>query len=376
MKIKPDRAAGSILALFLYLFCTAALHSQQAAPEVPDKFNLDIKTAARLRPLLFARSTAISSRYAIGRTVFENLATVVPAVKNRSFLWELRIVNSEPFNAFSSPDGTIYVDSSLAQLADSDAGLWAAILSHEIAHALRRDWARRYLYEKSLQGSGTLVLGDSSFASGAWLDTKSASGDLARFCRQLELDADSEGLMLMARAGYHPDFVLALQHLLSAKSHGAAAASLSAMHPRWEEREHQLEHAYVAAGREFDRLWPDRFASPGGNPPVVVFADHPTVKSIGTDQWEVRLPMRCQNLVGVVEVVLRKRPGWEPSNMDTVDSDDEARQLTGCTSYKTLITFTLTGHPRQSPSPLLTDVYVLNDRGAMLSRAEVPGLRP
>ncbi len=41
-------------------------------------------------------------------------------------------------------------------------------------------------------------------------DSEKASADMGRFGRQMELEADREGLMMMAHAGYHPDFVPAL----------------------------------------------------------------------------------------------------------------------------------------------------------------------
>ena len=53
--------------------------------------------------------------------------------------WELRIAK-DAGNVFSSPDGTIYVDEALAQALGSQSGLWAAVLSHEVAHVARRDW--------------------------------------------------------------------------------------------------------------------------------------------------------------------------------------------------------------------------------------------
>jgi predicted Zn-dependent protease len=42
------------------------------------------------------------------------------------------------------------------------------------------------------------------------------SGAIAekKLSRDLEHDADSQGMLLMARAGYHPDNVFAMHHLL------------------------------------------------------------------------------------------------------------------------------------------------------------------
>jgi hypothetical protein len=346
---------------------------------------LDMQTAARLRPQLLAQSVAASSRYETGRIAFLKLVAQVRPPKGLQLSWELRIANHDLFNAYSSPDGTIYVDRNLAQLAGSSAGLWAAILSHEIAHVVRRDWARRYLYEKSLKGSVSVALapGDPGLPSETWTDARKASEDLARFCRQLELDADLEGLMLMARAGYHPDFVPALHHLLHAVGAGPTTSSIYAMHPCWETRDRELDRAYSTASVQFERLWPDWYASPGGNPPVLVFAEEPTVRKTGSKAWEIQVPMRCQNLVGAVEVVLLTRPARDEvaaavaANVQQLPpSSQEVRQLTGCTSPTTTITLTFTdGSDKISTSGLPTDVYVLDAQGALLSRADVPRLR-
>ncbi len=199
--------ARAVFALLLcWLAILAAAQERPATLEVPDKFNLDMKTAARLRPDLLAQSTVAAGRYALGSRTFQKLVEQVDVSRNVNRSWELRIIGDGLLNAFSSPDGTIYVESGLADLAGQSAGLWAAILSHEIAHVVRRDWARRYLYEESLRsGSGGLiVLGDPGLPSAAWADSHKASEDLARFCRQLELDADLKSLVLMARADITP----------------------------------------------------------------------------------------------------------------------------------------------------------------------------
>jgi len=366
------------------LFWALSAFGQQILdrPQIPPNFNLDLETAARLRPHLMAQSIPNTGHYTTGRLVFERLLEQVPGASVSRFAWELRIVDDDQFNAYSSPDGTIYVETGLARLAGASPGRWAAILSHEIAHVVRRDWARRYLYQKSLEsgGAATIVLGDPGLPSASWIDSQKASENLGRFCRQMEVEADREGLMLMARAGYHPDFVPALHHLLHAQGSGETA-SLYAMHPCWEERDRELRRAYTAASIEFEHRWPERYASPGGNPPVVVFAEAPTVRKMGSKEWEIRIPMRCANLVGAVEVVLRansasrnvSRPERFP---DQPDSDFELRQLTGCTSPQTTITFTLADFSdRGKPGAHWTDVYVLDAGGAVLARTDAPKLR-
>src|SRR5437879_1928612 len=122
------------------------------------------------------------------------------------------------------------------------------------------------------RASVAIVLGDPGWPSDSWIAPQKASEHLGLFCRQLEIEADQEGFLLMASAGFHPDFVPALHHLLHAHGSGAAPASLYAMHPCWEERDRELNRAYTVASIEFEHRWPEWYSTPGGNPPVVVFA--------------------------------------------------------------------------------------------------------
>ena len=365
------------------LFWALSALAQQTldATRVPANFNLDLTTAARLRPQLMAQSMPATGSYSTGRLVFDRLIEQIPKPSTRKFAWDLRIVEDDQLNAYSSPDGTIYVETGLAQLAGPSTGLWAAILSHEIAHVMRRDWARRYLYQKSLENGSavTIVLGDPGLPSASWADSQTASEKLALFCRQLEVEADREGLMLMARAGYHPDFVPALHHLLHAQGSHPTATSLYAMHPCWEQRDRELSRAYAAAGIEFEHRWPEWYATPGGNPPVVIFAEPPTVRKISSKEWEIEIPMHCENLVGAVEVVLRATASENVARPERLTSQPgsefELRQLTGCTSLRTTITFTLAdSSDRSKPGPRWTDVYVFDPLGAVLVRTEVPKL--
>jgi peptidase M48-like protein len=366
--------------LLVGVFVLGTLSLVGQVPEVPSQFKLDMETAARLRPKLMAESVTASTRYATGKLVFDRLLQTLPPTSNK-FEWQLRIVENGQLNAYSSPDGGIYVESGLAKLAGQSSGLWAALLSHEIAHVVRRDWARRYVYEKYLErtGGATILLGDPGLPSDSWTDSEKASADFGRFCRQLEVQADRDGLMMMARAGYHPDFVPALHHLLHAEG-VAAKASMYAMHPCWEERDRELTKAYTEASIEFEHRWREWYASPGGNPPVVVFADDPVLKKTGAKEWEIRVPMRCENLVGAVEVVLRADPSRKESMRlarlpETLDQDHEIRQLTGCTSPTTTVVFTLSDlNTKKAQDVRWTDLYVIDAWGSVLTRTDLPKL--
>jgi hypothetical protein len=374
VRIESCTALMRAVVMWLSLLAPLPAFSQNlSSPDIPPQFKLDMEMAARLRPQLIAQTNPATGKYQTGDLVLARLVQQLPG----KFTWQVRIINNDQLNAYSSPDGSVYVESGLANLAGPSAGLWAAILSHEIAHIVRRDWARRYLYEKDLERrGGDIVLGDPGIPSATWDDSEKASADLGRFCRQMELDADREGLMLMAKAGYHPDFVPALHHLLHARGVNAST-SMYAMHPCWEQRDQELSRAYTQASIEFEHLWPEWYASPGGNPPVVVFADEPTVKKTGGKDWQVQIPMRCQNLAGAVEVVLRADPDHHEMKLpkqsfDFKTTGDEIRQLTGCTSPKTTVVFSATEIEKRGTR--WTDVYVLDAWGAVLARTDFPKL--
>ncbi len=332
---------------------------------IPPAFKADTVFAARVRSLLLPYTKPATGQFAVGEGVLQTLLRQVPP-QNAKFSWELRIAKGAG-NVFSSPDGTIYVDEDLAVFWGTRGGLWAAALSHEIAHTIQRDWARRYLFQKSLEESGAsqMMLDGRGAFSGSWVDPQGSSTELARFCQEMEFDADAEGLMLMTRAGFDPDFLPALHHLMAARSGQEGGNSLDPSHPGWGERDERLQKIYGAAGREYDRLWPDRYASPGGISPVVVYAGLPNAKRSVDGELEVVIPLRCQNLTGSVEVVLR----FTGPNSGLIE---EQRQVTGCTSSRTLISFLVPNPNLRKRSSVRAEVSVLDDSGSLLTRALAP----
>ena len=85
--------------------------------------------------------------------------------------------------------------------------------------------------------------------------------------------------------------------------------------------------------------------------------------------------MRGRNLAGTVEVVLREhRASRGAARLEVLPDEptasSEVHQLTGCTSKRTIITFTLTDNGDHQERNRWTDVYVLDSRGSVLARAD------
>ncbi len=362
-----NKAPRLILIVLLCIFRANLASAQQIlTPEtVPPSFNADARFAAQIRATLLPYTEPATGQYAVGKQVMETLLKQLPADRAK-FSWDLRIARGAG-NVFSSPDGTIIVDEEVAQLLGSRAGLWAAVLSHEISHVIRRDWARRYLFQKSLDeaGASQFSLGDAGGISGSWVDAQGASTRLDNFCQTMELEADAEGLTLMTRAGFDPDFVPALHHLLEGRLGQSDGKVFDSFHPSWGEREQRLQKLFVGAGKEYDRLWPERYASPGGNSPVVVYTGLPSAKRGAPGELEILIPLHCQNLVGSVEVVLRF------TGPDSA-SPAELRQFTGCTSNPTLVAFVLPSPEVHRHAHVQAEFSVLDGSGAILTRSLTP----
>jgi Zn-dependent protease with chaperone function len=366
-------SANSGLAIFFLFWALAASAQQPPSPgEVPENFRADAIFAAHVQALIVPATLPPTGRFAVAQQVLDRLTADLPPAAVR-FTWNVRIA-PHTGNVFSSPDGTIFVDQDLADALHEQPGLWAAALSHEVAHISRRDWARRYLYQKSLleDGANQLAIGDPT-SGGTWVDPASVKRLLDSFCQTQELEADVEGLLLMARAGFHPAFMPALYHILQSDPFQPGIGSDDATHPLWERRDALLRVHFPDARREFDRRWPAPFNSPGGNPPMVVYAGAVSTRRSESGELQLQVPLRCDFVYGGLDVVLHIT-----GSPYTPDAND-LHQDTGCTSDPTLITFnlppSLARSSHRTRDRIHASLSILDDRGVLLTTAPISPLR-
>jgi predicted Zn-dependent protease len=121
--------------------------------------------------------------------------------------WEINTLSTNDMNAYAMPGGKIMVYSGLVdRLQLTDAEL-AAVIGHEIAHALREHTRERVsrAYAQQLALTGVAVV------AGVGQGTLDLANSVASVTFQLphsreqESEADIIGLELMARAGYDPN---------------------------------------------------------------------------------------------------------------------------------------------------------------------------
>jgi hypothetical protein len=232
-----------------------------------------------------AANGASSALLVTGHEVFQTLVKS-PDVAGAGLPleWRFLLLNDKSVNAHSDSKGTVWVGGGLAELLGQDRGLWAAVLSHEIAHCLLRHSSRGLA---ALHLAFPYVFG--------------------KVLRDREHRADLTGMMLMARAGYHPDSLFVLHHLLRA-THGEepGAVAFFGSHPRWETREQRLDQVLPEATASFTQAWPDAAASPGGPAPLVVFLGKPRVAEDRERKVaRVLVPLGCRNATEPVTVALR-----------------------------------------------------------------------
>lgn len=147
---------------------------------------------------------------ALVNRVGKRLAATAP---NSGFTYEFVVLESPSINAFCLPGGKVAVYTGILEWCGNEAGL-AAVLGHEIGHAIARHGGERMTQGQLAQFSGqtlnavlelkgvdpsTTNLAMAAFGAGSQI------GVLLPFSRAQELEADYLGLTYMAKAGYDPE---------------------------------------------------------------------------------------------------------------------------------------------------------------------------
>ena len=137
----------------------------------------------------------------------QDLGMSIASKTSRSDLdWHFYVVNTKQVNAFALPGGYVYVNRGLIESADSLDEL-TGTLGHEIGHVVERHSVKQMQQaQKTNIGIGVLCTLTNICHSGLAQAAVQVGGSayFARHSRLDELQADSEGVVNVSRAGYDP----------------------------------------------------------------------------------------------------------------------------------------------------------------------------
>lgn len=244
--IRPARAAAAALLVALLAGCHSVQTTQPGAVGVTRQQSMLVSTdtinrsadkayrqvladAARKNQLnrdalQLARVRAIAAR------LVPNTATFRPDAPG--WKWEVNVVTSKDVNAWCMPGGKIaFYTGILEQLQLTDDEV-AAVMGHEIAHALR-EHGRERASQQMAQGIAIGVIGAAAGLSGTGQDISQLVLDLTfnlPNSRTDETEADRIGVELAARSGYDPRAAIALWEKMQKAGSGQPPQFLST-HP-------------------------------------------------------------------------------------------------------------------------------------------------
>ena len=160
-----------------------------------------------------------------------------PVTEWDAFDWDVAVIESDQANAFCLPGGKMAVYTGIIPVAQNMDAL-AAVMGHEIAHALLRHGAERMAQQKLAQiGSiaAGVAVGDMDPQQQrmvmAALGAGVQFGVILPYARDHESEADEVGLMLAAAACFNPQEAIGLWERMGQQGGGQKPPEFMSTHP-------------------------------------------------------------------------------------------------------------------------------------------------
>lgn len=160
----------------------------------------------------------------------------------RQWDWRLTLIDAPTLNATCAPGGKItFYTGIIEQLNLTDDEI-AAIMGHEVAHALREHGRERV----SQAAAQNVLVNIAMAVAGPYGSAVSAANQVAQYAivlpnsRENETEADAIGLELAARAGYNPMGAITVWQKMLKATKGNSSPEFLSTHPSGETRIEQL----------------------------------------------------------------------------------------------------------------------------------------
>jgi predicted Zn-dependent protease len=200
-----------------------------------EKAYAETMAEAKAKGALNRNPAQVARVQAIARRLIPQTATFRPDAPG--WKWETNVISSGDVNAWAMPGGKMAVYTGLIEKLNATDDELAAVMGHEIAHALR-EHGRERASRAMAQGVGLSVIGAVAGVSGGALDLSKLVLDLTLNLpnsRTHETEADRIGVELAARAGYDPRAAITLWEKMQ-KAGGGQPPQFLSTHPSHDTR--------------------------------------------------------------------------------------------------------------------------------------------
>jgi predicted Zn-dependent protease len=214
MKITSKKIISAAILALLFIGCTKAPitgRNQLIMIDQSQELSLGYQSAKEV--LTKEKVSRDPQKNAMVTRIGKRIAAVTG---QNNYKWEFFVMeNDKEANAFCLPGGKVFVYTGLFKYAANDDEL-AAVMGHEIGHALARHGAER-MSSGMLAQTGGQVLGAVMQGRGNPQNTAAVMqafgigtqlGVMLPHSRTQEYEADHIGLVLAAKAGYNPQAAL------------------------------------------------------------------------------------------------------------------------------------------------------------------------
>jgi predicted Zn-dependent protease len=132
--------------------------------------------------------------------------------------WEVHVADSSDFDAFCMAGGKILVSERFLEAQHLSDGELAALLAHEISHALAEHVREQLTAVRRLNPAYAHLSPEDVASLMGW--DLSVSFKLAELSRLQELEADDIGIYLAAKSGFNPRALVRFYRKLNRATHG------------------------------------------------------------------------------------------------------------------------------------------------------------
>ena len=204
--------------------------SEQQVDELSKESYVQMREQAKKEKKLVVSGPAVDRLQKIADRLVGQVGVFRPDASK--WPWQVSLIDENTLNASCLPGGRIVFYSGIINTLKLTDDEIAAIMGHEIAHALR-EHGREGMSEAYMVQLGSTLAGS---VLGVSKETMGLANDVVHYAmtlpnsREKESEADIIGLELMARAGYNPEAAVTLWQKMSAQG-GKRPPEFLSTHP-------------------------------------------------------------------------------------------------------------------------------------------------